>query len=169
MQSDVQNQVSTARKETKGELEAAKKQAHDETQQEIQKLRTEIDGKAIKALNEQKEKIDALSGEMKVQNEFQTKEMQQLRQQLQDQLAEVQKTNQQVLREFQELRNGVQVTYGGVLDFLKVEEALLKSSLGRVQSILHGVRPEASSLPALAAPSSPPTPAPATPSSKPAP
>ena len=152
VQSDVQNSVGTARKELKAEIDAAKKQAQDDQQ----KLKAEIDAKAIKALSDQKEKIDAMAAEMKTQDEAQTKEIQQLKQQLQaeqetmmktaaglkvvqDQLVEVQKTNLQMLREFQAVRNGVQVTYGGVLDYLKVEEALLKSSLHRVQTILHGV------------------------------
>ena len=55
-------------------------------------------------------------------------------------MAEVQKTNLQVVHEFQALRTGVQITYGGVMDYLKIEEALLKSSLQRVQTILHGVQ-----------------------------
>jgi len=156
MQNDLQNSAATARKEQKAELEAAKKQAHDETQQAVQALRTEIDGKAIKALTDQKEKTDALSAEiLQLRQQVQADHETMARavivlKAVQDQLTEVQKTNLQVLREFQELRKGVQITYGGVLDYLKVEEALLKSSLNRVQSILHGVnQSEAGALPAI--------------------
>jgi uncharacterized phage infection (PIP) family protein YhgE len=146
MQADLQNTVTTTRKELKAEIEAAKKQGEEDTQKAVQKLAKDIDGKAIKALTDQKDKIDAVSGELKTKSDALAADIQQLResdqklvQQVEAQLAELYKANQQILREFKELRNAVQVTYGGVLDYLKVEEALLKSSLHRVQAILHGV------------------------------
>ena len=164
VQSDMQNNAVTSRKEIKGEIEAAKKQLQEETQQAVQKLKTEIDNKAIKALSDQREKIDAMNADMKSQDEALTKDVQQLKQQnqqlvsqvesqretlgkistdlkeVQDRMTEMQKINLQVLHEFQALRDGVQVTYGGVLDYLRIEEALLKSSLQRVQTILQGVQ-----------------------------
>jgi hypothetical protein len=151
VQADNQNTLTTMRKELKAEIEAVKKQGKEETDKSLKQLGTDIDAKAIKALTDQKEKIDAVSAELKTKTDALAADIQQVREsnqklieQVQAQLAEVYKANQQMLREFKELRNGVQVTYGGVLDYLKVEEALLKSSLDRVQAILHGVSPDGS-------------------------
>lgn len=164
LQGDLQNSVGATKKELKAEIDAAKKQTQEESRQAVEKVRADIGAIATKTFKELKDQQDAAAAQAKSQDELRSKEIQQLRQeheqlvqqvraqhealgrtaadlkQVQEQLADVQKTNLQVVREFQALRTGVQITYGGVLDYLKVEEALLKSSLQRVQTILNGVQ-----------------------------
>lgn len=164
LQGDLQNSASSTKKELKAEIETAKKLAQEDTRQSVEKARADIGAIAIKTFKDLKDEQDAAAARAKSQDELLSKELQQLRQeheqlvqqvraqqeamgrtaadlkQLQELLAEVQKSNLQVVHEFQALRTGVQITYGGVMDYLKIEEALLKSSLQRVQTILHGVQ-----------------------------
>jgi hypothetical protein len=164
VRTNLENSIAAAKKEMKTDLDAAKKQSHDETQQAVDKVKVDVGAVASKTLKDMKEQQDAASTQAKTQDERLSKELEELRQQhqqlvqqvvvqqdtlvkmsaalknFQAQMIESQKTDQQMLREFQGLRTGVQLTYGGVLDFLRVEEALLQASLQRVQTILHGVQ-----------------------------
>lgn len=154
----IRQEVGTSVEEMKKELQAAKEankqlteQANEESKKELDLLREAVKTNYETGITETQKQVRLFSEELKQLKERQQRLLQGLNavqdsvgklsaafQQAQQELQASRKQRELVLQEFQELRSSVQMTYGGVLDFLRIEEALLRASLERVKTILRG-------------------------------